>query len=95
MILAIALLAAVIALLAVALVARERDLRSRDRQLQRVEAQHAAERSTLIDRIMYLSDRPWNEPPAYAQPESFAPARRTLETPDPGPEVVGSWYTPE
>ena len=39
------------------------------RELERRERAWADERKELLDRIMYLADRPWNEPPAPEWPE--------------------------
>ena len=33
------------------------------RELERRERAWAEERATLLDRIMYLADRPWEQPP--------------------------------
>ena len=56
-----------------------RDARSRERAWEREKASWAAERKELLDRIMYLADRPWETPQAEAS---------TWEPPLPEPDPL-------
>ena len=45
-------------------------VRGRDRTMERKEQEHTRERRDLINRIMYLSEKPWESPiPDYAPQE--------------------------
>ena len=55
-----------------------RDSRSRERSWEKKETAWATERQGLLDRIMYLADRPWDVPQQQAD-ENPLPARESFD----------------
>lgn len=55
-----------------------RDARTRDRSWEKKEQVWTQERQQLLDRIMYLSDRPW-EMPGSDQPETEPPPETSYD----------------
>lgn len=50
-----------------------RDSRSRERAWEKKEQAWGLERQALLDRIMYLADRPWELPPSDETPDEPPP----------------------
>lgn len=65
-------------------------LRQRERQWERREQAWERERKQLLDRVMYLSDRPWEPPPPGPEPFQFNEPQLIMAPEDLIPDD-GSW----